>query len=200
MALKTIGKLAVMLTLGGPLAGCIDATVELAVTGASTGKATVTQVMAPDFYGMVKASNAESESGIDRFCPEGTLTEAADGSATCIFTAEGSFAELAGIGDEADAVTFAPAGPGLVRIGLPTATMVSGLGAEDGVDAETRQMVEAYFAGHTITIRMSGAEVVDTNLEIGKDRKSAETTLPILDLIKGGAAVPQEFFAVVRVP
>lgn len=200
MALKTIGKLAVMLTLGGALAGCIDATVEVAVTSDRTAKASVIQVMAPDFYGMIKASSAESGNGTDRFCSEGELTEGADGSATCTFVAEGSFAELTRIGDEEGALTFTSAGPGLVRIGLPTAEMVSGLGEDEDVDAETRQMVEAYFTGHTVTIRLSGAEVVESNMEIDKNGKSAETVLPILDLIKGGPDLPEEFFAVVRVP
>lgn len=199
MGLKIIGKLAATLALGAALAGCIDAEVDVAITSETTARATMTQTMGADFYAMVKMSAESGEAGTDDFCAEGTLTENGDGSATCVMTEEGAFADLS-MGDGEDAMVFTSAGPGLVRVALPTAEMKNEIGADAEMDAETRQMVEAFFAGHSITIRLSGAEVVDTNMTLAADRRSAETVLPFLDLINGTADLPDELFAVVRAP
>lgn len=199
MSLKTLGKLAATLVLGAALTGCIDADVTVEITSATTAKATLTQIMSADIYAMVAMSADSGEESGDSFCAEGELTENADGSATCVVTEEGAFAELS-MGKGEGAMVFTSAGPGLVRVALPTAEMKAEIGADDEMDEETRQMVEAFFTGHSITIRLSGAEVVDTNMTLAADRRSAETVLPFLDLINGTAELPEELFAVVRAP
>lgn len=196
MGLKIIGKLAATLALGAGLAGCIDVDVDLAITSQTTARATMTQTMGADFYAMVKMSG---ETGDDEFCAEGDITENADGSATCVIVEEGAFADLS-LGEGEDAMVITAAGPGLVRVALPTAEMKSEIGANEEMDEETRQMVEAFFAGHAITIRVSGAEVVETNMTLSADKRSAETMLPFLDLINGTTDLPDELFAVVRAP
>ena len=198
MGLQSIAKLGAVLMLGASLAGCIDATVDVEITSETTAKATLTQVMGADFYGMVKMSGEEGEPTADSFCSEGDLTEHADGSATCLIVEEGTFAELAAIEGEENALSFTSAGPGLVRIALPTAELTAELGADDEMDAETKQMVEAFFTGHTVTIRFSGAEITDTNMDLSTDKTSAETELPFLDLINGTVDLPDELYAVVR--
>jgi hypothetical protein len=198
MGLKSIAKLGAVLMLGASLAGCIDATVDVEVTSETTAKATLTQVMSADFYAMVKMSAEEGETSADTFCAEGELTEHADGSATCLIAEEGTFEELAALEGEENALFFTAAGPGLVRVALPTAELTGELGSSDEMDAETKQMVEAFFTGHTITIRFSGAEIVETNMDLSDDKKSAETELPFLDLINGTAELPDELYAVVR--
>lgn len=198
MGLKTIAKLGAMLVLGASLAGCIDATVDVEVTSETTAKATLTQVMGADFYAMVKMSAEESETTASEFCTEGDLVENADGSATCTLVEEGTFEELAAMEGEDNALHFTSAGPGLVRVALPTAELTGDLGSSDEMDAETKQMVEAFFTGHAVTIRISGAEVTETNLELSDDKKSAEIEIPFLDLINGTADLPDEIFAVVR--
>jgi len=199
MGLRTIGRLAAMLVMGAGLAGCIDATVEVAVTSETTARATMTQLMGADFYSMVKMSAESGEAGAEDFCADGALTENADGSATCVIVEEGPFAALS-ITEDENAVTFTPAGPGLVRVGLPTEEMRSEIGADDQMDAETRQMVEAFFAGHSITVKVSGGEIVDTNMARSADGRSAEQVIPFLDLINGTAELPDELYAVVRAP
>lgn len=200
MTFKTIGKFAVMLLLGGALTGCIDATVDVAITGPATARATMTQVMGADFYAMVKMS-AEQSGGADadEFCAEGELTENADGSATCVIVEEGAFTELT-MGSEEQTIVFADAGAGLVRVSLPTADMKAEIGADETMDAETRQMVEAFFTGHGVVVRFSGAEVTDTNMTLSGDKRSAEQSIDFLDLINGTADLPDELYAVVRIP
>lgn len=202
MNIRSFCKLAAALLLGSTLAGCIDADVDVAITSDSTAKATMTQTMGADFYSMVKMSAAEAPADApkdDEFCADGELTENADGSATCIIVEEGPFADLT-MGSDEPTMVFASAGPGLVRVSLPTAEMRDEIGADETMDEETKKMVEAFFAGHGITIRFSGAEVTETNMTLSDDKKSAETEIQFLDLINGTAELPDELYAIVRVP
>ena len=203
MILGTLGKLAATLLLGGALAGCIDADVDVVVTSATTAKATMTQTMGAEFYSMVKMDTGQAADGEaankDEFCADGMLTENADGTATCTIVEEGAFADLK-MGNDEPSIVFAAAGPGLVRVSLATAEMKAEIGADEAMDEETRKMVEAFFAGHSISLRFSGAEVTETNMTLSANKTAAETKIKFLDLIQGTAELPDEFFAVVRVP
>jgi hypothetical protein len=202
MSVKLAGRLAGTLLLAMGLAGCIDAKVDVHLTSMTTAKAVMTQVMAPDFYAMVKTNEAQTETDApaddDQFCAEGTLTENRDGGATCVIIEEGVFADLS-MGNEKQTIAFTPVGPGLVRVALPTADMKGEIGIDDKMDAETKAMVEAFFKDHAITLHFSGAEVTDTNMVLADDKTSAEMVIPFLDLINGTAELPDEIYAVVRV-
>jgi hypothetical protein len=199
MSVKLLGKLAAGTLLAAGLAGCIDVSVDVAITSPTTAKATMTQIMGADIYAMVKMGAEGEGADEDSFCAEGELVENADGSAICTMTEEGAFADL-DLGQEEGGMTFAEVSPGVIRVALPTSDMQAELGAEGDMDAETRQMVEAFFAGRTMTIAISGAEVIETNMTLSTDRKAAERVIPLLDLINGGADLPDELFAVVRAP
>ncbi|SMQ85745.1 hypothetical protein SAMN06295905_3035 [Devosia lucknowensis] len=199
MSVKLLGKLAATALLAAGLSGCIDIDVEVAITSPTTARATMTQVMSADIYAMVKM-NAEGQAiDEDSFCADGDITENADGSATCVMVEEGAFADL-DLGQDDGGITFTEAGPGLVRVALPTAQMKAELGAEEQMDEETRQMVEAFFEGRTMTVIISGAEIVESNMTVAGDRRSAEQVIPLLDLINGDVDLPDEVFAVVRAP
>jgi hypothetical protein len=180
------------------LAGCIDATVDVEVLSPTTARATLTQVMGADFYAMVKMSAEETEGNeADAFCAEGELTEHEDGSATCVIAEEGTFDQLLeGMESEESGMSFTPAGAGLVRVAFDTTDMAEEVSGEEELDAETRQMMEAFFSGHTITIQVSGREVVETNMDVVDGK--AQKVVPILDLINGTAELPDELYAVVR--
>src|SRR5690606_31814776 len=124
---KRIGTLAATALLAAGLAGCIDVNVEVAITSPTTARATMTQAMGADVYAMMKMSEEESGNSAESFCAEGTLTENADGSATCVLVEEGKFAEL-DLGQDEGGMSFTEAGPGLVRVALPTADMQAELG------------------------------------------------------------------------
>ena len=189
--------LAAGLALG--LAGCIDAKVDIEVLSETDARATLTQDMGADFYSMVKMSAEEADEADDAFCAEGTLSENADGSATCVIVEEGPFAELnLGEDGEEPGVTFTRAGPGLVRVALDTSDMAADIGAEEEMDEETRQMMQAFFLGHAITVRIGGGIVTETNMDKAEDG-AAETVIPFLDIINGTVDLPDELYAVVRV-
>ena len=199
MSVKFLGKLAATALLAAGLSGCIDVNIEVAITSPTTAKATMTQVMGADVYAMVKMGAEGEGASEDSFCAEGELTENADGSATCTITEEGAFADL-DLGQDEGGMTFTEAGPGLVRVALPTADMQAELGAQEEMDEETRQMVEAFFEGRTMTIAISGAEIVESNMTISADKTKAEQVIDMLALINGAADLPDEIFAVVRAP
>jgi hypothetical protein len=199
MHFKLLGQFAATAALATALTGCIDVSVDVAVTSTETARATMTQTMGADFYAMVKMSAESGESEEDGFCDEGTLTENADGGATCVMTEEGAFADL-DLGQDEGGMTFTAAGPGLVRVALPTADMKAELGADEEMDAETKAMAEAFFTDRTLSVSVSGAEVVETNMTLSSDRKSASQAIPMLDLINGTVELPEELFAVVRAP
>jgi len=199
MSVRILGRLAAAMLLAAGLAGCIDVSVDVAITSPTTAKATMTQVMGADFYAMVKMSAEDDAADEDGFCAEGELAENADGGATCTIFEEGAFADL-DLGQDEGGMTFTEVSPGVIRVALPTADMQAELGDENEMDAETRQMAEAFFAGRTLTVAVSGAEIIETNMTLSADRKRAEQVIALLDLINGTTALPDELFAVVRAP
>lgn len=199
MPINLFGKLAGIAALALGLSACVDVDIDVALTSATTARATMTQTMSADLYAMVKMDQEGGASEEAGFCDEGTLSESADGSATCSIVEEGPFADL-DLGQDEGGMTFTEAGPGLVRITLPTADMTSELGIDEQMDEETKQMVVAFFEGHNITVSFSGSEVVDTNMTKAADGRSASAIIPMLDLINGTLELPDELYAVVRAP
>jgi hypothetical protein len=201
MNFKIIGQLAGALALTVGLAGCMDVTMDVEILSETNGKATTTMVMGADFYAMAKAGMAQSEGqegSSDGFCQEAgaVLTENADGSATCTVTVEGAFADLK-TGEGNDGAKFEVVSPGVVKVSFSTAEMSGELGTE-GQDEETKAMMQAFFEGHNITIRIRGKEITESNMSISADKKSAEIVIPFLDLINGTAGLPPELFATVK--
>ena len=218
MRLITMGKLTLGLLLAGALAGCLDVKVDVALTSTTTAEATVTQTMGADFYAMVKLNAEEVASKKaaaddkpaageakpevvpeDQFCAKGALTENKDGSATCVTVETGKFADLT-MGNDQQTILFTPAGPGLVRVSLPLAAVQREVGANEEMDAETADMLEAFLKGHAITLRFGGGEITDTNMTLAKDKQSAEQKIDFLELINGTADLPDELYAVVKAP
>lgn len=193
--------IAALLALG--LAGCVDVAVDIDVTSPTTARATMTQDMNADFYTLIKLNQEQAEEEDAEaepvFCAEGDLTEHIDGTATCVLAEEGAFATL-DLGQDEGGITFTDEEDGLVRIAVSTAELRAQADIEEELDAETRDLVNAFFSGRDITLTFSGAEVIDTNMTLSEDETSASQTLPLLDLINGTADLPDELYAVVRAP
>jgi hypothetical protein len=205
MNLKTIGQIVGVVALTVGLAGCMDVTMDVEIQSDTNGKVTTTSVMGADFYAMAKAGMGAAEGGDaaakpaeDGFCQEegATLTENADGSATCVMVVEGTFAELK-TGEGNDGAKFEVVSPGVVKVSFSTEDMKGELGTE-GQDEETKAMMQAFFEGHAITIRIIGKEIVETNMTKSADGKSAEIIIPFLDLINGTVELPPELSATVK--
>lgn len=204
MSMHIIGRLAGALAMTIGLAGCIDMTMEMEIQSETNGKATVTSTMGPDVYPMVKANAGNETADSEGFCDKekGVLTENPDGGATCVEVTEGTFAELTE--GEDDGATFTVVSPGLVRVAFKTEDMKGDLaastgGGDEAMDDETKAMMAQFFEGHTLTIRIKGKEVTDTNMTLSADKTGAETVIPFLDLINGTVELPDELYAVVKV-
>lgn len=203
MSITAVGKIAAIVLLAAGLAGCIDASVDVALTSQTSAKASLTQVMGAEFYAMMmlQAERANPDSPPqDTFCRDGVLSENEDGSARCTVETEGAFADLT-LGEDQDMpLTFTPAGDGLVRVALPTAELARQTGRTATLDDETRQMIEALLVGRKLTLRFSGLSVSDTNMVLSEDATSAEQVIPLLDLVRGKLELPDEYYAVVAAP
>ncbi len=206
MNIHLFGRLAGAAALSLTLSACIDMTMDIEVQSETNGKATITSVMGPDIYPMVKASQSNTEQNAESFCKEAnaTLTENPDGSATCVQVTEGAFADLK-LNEDGDGATFTVVSPGVVRVAFNTAEMKGDLaestGGEQGaqeMDEQTKAMMQTFFEGHTITLRVKGKEVTETNMDLSTDRTSAEKVIPFLDLINGTTDLPDELYAVIR--
>jgi hypothetical protein len=215
MKLKMMGQLAGAVALTVGLAGCMDVTMDMDIQSETNGKATTTMVMAPEFYAMAKAGmGAAAQSGqstdgsattttpaaSDSFCDEAdaTLTENADGSATCVMVKEGAFAEITDTSSDGGA-KFEVVSPGVVKVSFSTADMKGEVaGDETAQDEQTKAMMQAFFEGHNITLRVHGKEVTDTNMTKSADGTSAEIVIPFLDLLNGTAQLPETLYATVK--
>lgn len=197
MTFNTFGKLIAVSTLALALTGCIDVEVDVALTSDTTARATTTQIMSAEFYEMVSMSD-EEDSDEDAFCADGELTETDDGGATCVEVEEGTFEEL-GQGDD-DGMVFTKEGPNLVRVTLPMDSIEDEVGAGEEMDEETRAMMEAMFEGRTVTLSISGVEIVETNMEKSADGKSASVVIDFMDIFDGKTGLDGDAFALVRTP
>jgi putative hemolysin len=198
MKFSLIGRIAGVVAMTMGLAACVDMTEEIQITSETTAKATMTMVMGADIYAMMKSADTANQKPEDKFCAKDgeKLTENSDGSATCVATSEGTFADLKF--DEGDSKpTFTVVSPGVVRAAFPTKDMAGDLG-KDNSDPQTAAMMKQMFDGHFITIRISGKAVTDSNMTISADKTSAEIKIPFLDLIEGKANLPEELYAVVQ--
>lgn len=192
MKLLHIARAAGAFLLAGALSACVDVRMELEVVDENNGIGKTIMVMDREFYDM-----SEAQGGGD-FCEddgEFTLTET---EATCITSEQASYAELFEGSDQGEPTpTVTSAGPGLVRVSYPTASMMEEIG-EDASDPESMAMMEQFFAGHNITLAVSGGEIVDTNMIVSADGQSASVIIPFLDLFSGELTLPEESYAVVK--
>lgn len=195
MNFNIVGKLVAASTLALALTGCIDVKMDIALTSDTTARATTTQIMSAEFYEMVGAAGADNEEG---FCADGELTENADGTAICVEVQEGPFADF--LEGEEESMTFTQEGPNLVRVLLPMGGIEAEVGAGEEMDEETRAMMASMFEGRSVTLSVSGVEIVETNMEKSADGKSASVVLDFMDIFDGKTGIDGDLFALVRTP
>ena len=191
------GRLVATLLVAGTLAGCVDAAVEVELTGPGAARAVVTQTMGADFYAMLTAEGRDGEEAVQRFCTDGDLVENRDGSATCTIVLEGNVRQLSRSGDRP--IRFTPEQDGLVRIELALDDVRDKIGAGE-TDDEGRRMLAAFFSGRKLTVSFSGAAIAETNMEVSADGNTASAVLPLLDIVNETGKWPDVLYAVVEAP
>jgi len=204
-----LARAAGALVLAAGLAGCMDVTMDIEVVDTDNARATRTIAMERDMYmmmdqmGQQMAEGAEGMPGGDMdFCEDDDEVVMGDDTVTCVNTVEGSFAEVLeegmgeGSGDEPQP-TIVAEGNGLVRVTYPTGAMAEDM-AEDDADPQAMMMMNQMFEGKTMTLSVTGGEVVETNMTRSDDGMSARLEIPMLDMMTGEAKLPKQAFAVVR--
>jgi hypothetical protein len=208
-----LGRLAGVLCVTAGLAGCMDVNADIEVLSESTGKITTSMTIGGDFYPMIKemaaAGGTEGASKSEGFCEKAgeKLTENADGSATCVTVKEGDFATITAgeDGNPSEDAQFMVVNPGVIRVVFKTSEMKSevakgaggGSGASSAEEAQALAMIKPYFEGKKVTITVKGKKIVETNMTLAGDNKSASLAIPFNDLLEGKADVPEELYAVV---
>ena len=195
-----IFKTAAALLLTGALAGCFDVDMQITVVDSETASAKITTTVPKDLVSL-----ADIESGDAEFCDSASEITETEDSITCVETHEGKFDEVIpqDSSSEEPQPTIALVAPGQVKVSFPTGTLSEEMGAGAGDDeesAQAMQMMKTMFAGHGITMRVVGNKIIDTNMTLSADGKSAELKVMFTDLIEGTLQLPEESYAVVQLP
>ena len=195
-----IFKTAAALLLTGALAGCFDVDMQITVVDSETASATITTTLPKDLVSLDDIKSGDAE-----FCDSASEITETEDSITCVETREGPFDEVIPQDASSDEPqpTIALVAPGQVKVSFPTGTLSEEMGAgasDDEESAQAMQMMKTMFAGHGITMRVVGNKIIDTNMTLSADGKSAELKVMFTDLIDGNAELPAESYAVVQLP
>jgi hypothetical protein len=191
----SIARLAGILALGSVLCGFMSYDVEIAVQSETEARQTVTVAVDAEIKALL--AQAELLYGPEAaWCGEGELADTADGGSTCVTVSQGSLAELTA--EEQGALVYSATGNGEVRVAFFPAILAELTGLTE-LAAEAAPPAEAPVGGTAITLRVVGRDIVETNLASVVGNTTAEQVVTVFDLIQGGAALPNEFYAVVRV-
>lgn len=195
MTLTALSRLAGATALTLSLAACMDVDMTIDVLSTSDAEATMVTTVGPDIYAMIEA---QAEEGDEEFCSEGELTETGT-EVLCTVTQSGAFADL-DFGDEETGPTITEVGGGQVRVAFPTGDLSEQVASDAGVadDPQMLAMITSLFEGHSITMTVTGGRIVDTNMNLSPTGDSASFEIPFVDLLTGGAELPDELFAVVQ--
>ncbi len=192
MLFPSLARLAGTVLIVGGLAACVDITMEVQVLDETNARGMTTISMDREFYDM-----SQQQGGGDFCDDDGTFT-LTDEAAICVSTKEGTYAELLEGADQGEPIpTIVNVGPGLVRVTYPTASLAEEF-SEDTSDPESLAMMQQFFEGKNLTMKVSGGEIVESNMEIAEDGMSAAIVIPLLGMMTGEVELPDESFAVVK--
>lgn len=190
--------LATMLALG--LAGCVDADIDITLTGPTTAVAVTTQSLNADYRVLDRMNTARSANDPRRgasFCATGALTDTVDGGATCVLVETGRFPTLT-LGSPESLLVFTRIAPDKVRIALALSDLRDAL-LHAGAP-QTEAVLSAMFAGHSLTLGFAGGAVVSTNMTLSPDGRAARQIVPLHDILAAPGTLPEEYYAIVEAP
>lgn len=167
------------------LSGCFQAEMKIEILSSDEGKATSTISMNREMYNNFAASGS--------FCEDGEIT-LTDATATCVTVNSGSLAELALAADKEDQpVPVTVLDNGNLRVAFPLGEIAKNAPS----DPQAMAMMGQMLAGSTVTIIIAGKNIVETNMTLAADGKSASFAIDTLTLMTQTDTLPAELFAVV---
>jgi hypothetical protein len=147
-----------------------------------------------------RSGHVRHDGRVSEFCPEeeGGTIELTDAHVRCVISQTGSFEEIfEAAGEETPSPTATDLGDGTVRVSFPLGD-VAGEAQEMSADPNMVAMFRPMMEGHSIVLRISGAEIVSSNGTISDDGTSAMLEIVLTDLLDGPETIPETFEAVVR--
>ncbi|MCC5971779.1 MAG: hypothetical protein JJU15_17700 [Pararhodobacter sp.] len=174
------------------LAGCIDMDMDTAILGPDEARVSGYIEVSREMFNMM---GGEAE-----FCPEdeGGTVELTETVARCNMFLEGTFAEVFEANEDGSPSPSATdLGDGTVRVTFPMGDMTGEMD-EMTADPQMAAMFRPMFEGHSISISISGAEIVSTNGTVSDDGRRASIGFDLVDLFEEDTDIPELFEAVVR--
>lgn len=174
------------------LAGCIDMDMDTAILGPDQARLSGHIQVSREMYNMM--------GGDDEFCPaaEGGTIELTDTHARCNMLVEGTFAEVFEASEDGSpSPTATDLGDGTVRVTFPMGDLTADMD-EMTADPQMAAMFRPMFEGHSISISVSGAEIVSSNGTLSDDGRRATISFELVELFEEQPDVPEVFEAVVR--
>lgn len=174
-----------------PLAACFDADLSVDFTGDDQAVATMTMVATPEFYQMATSSD-------DPFC-EGEESVNEDGDHVCTETVTGTIDEIANNPDVGEGMTIERRDGGLIYVAFDLSDLTEDIAPpEEEGGEEMINMMKAAFEGHSITLNVSGDEIIESNGTISEDGTTASYEIPLTLTLEGNADLPDTFNALLR--
>lgn len=174
------------------LSGCIDVEMDSAILGPDQARVT----------GHIEVNRGmfEMMGGAEEFCPadEGGTIEMLDDAARCNILMEGTFEEVfAENEDGSPSPTATDRGDGTVHVTFPLGDLTGDMDemrADPAMAAMFRPMLE----GHSVSLSISGAQIVSSNGTVSADGRRATISFALTDILDDTADIPEIFEAVVR--
>ncbi len=174
------------------VAGCFDVDMNVSITGPDDARLNGRIEVARDMFNMM--------GGSEDFCPAdegGTLTMT-DTRAQCDILLEGTFAEIFEPSDDGSpSPTAVDLGDGTVRVTFPLDAMTADT-EEMRNDPNAVAMMRPMLEGYSVTLRVSGAEIVSTSGTMSEDGTSASVSFELSDLLDDDFVIKPLFETVVR--
>ncbi|SMH45425.1 hypothetical protein [Maritimibacter sp. HL-12] len=179
------------LVLALPLAACFDAEMSLDFPGEDRAEATMVMTASPDFYALATSSG-------EAFC-EGEESMNEDGQHVCTETTGGTIDEIMNDPDIGSGMTIERRDGELIYVAFDLGDITEDIAPpeEEGADEMMAMMREA-FAGRSITLNISGAEIVETNGTVSDDGTTSTYEIPLTVALDGAGDLPETFNALVR--
>lgn len=175
-----------------PLAACFDAEMSLNFPDEDTAEATMVMVASPEVYDMAATTG-------EPFCEDGVEEQTEDGNYSCTQTFTGTIDEAINDPEIGEGMTIERRDGGLLFVSFDLKEVTADMEPpeEAGGDEMMAMMAEA-FAGHAISMNISGGEIIDTNGTLSEDGKTASYSIPLDTLVTGADTLPSSFNALLR--
>jgi hypothetical protein len=184
---------ALSLSLVLPLAACFDVDMTMAFVDEDAVEGTMVMTASAEFYAMATSSG-------EPFC-DGEDEAHDDGSHTCTETFSGTIDEVLNDPDMGEGMSIERRDDGLLFVSFDLSDLTEDVAPpdEEGAEAEEmKNMMAAAFTGHSITINVAGAEIVETNGTMSDDGTTATLTIPLESLFAEETELPETFDTLLR--